>query len=540
MKNRKACVKGIKKDVHRTNLSEMLIIGFICFIAFALRIAFLDNLSFWIDESTSVLAAKGLLENGLPVLPSGDYYSRSFVHVWTLAQSFKLFGISEFSARLPSVIFGTVSVALTYYFAKSMGYKEAGFIASLMMAFSFWAIWFSREARMYALLQLIYIFSLYMLWLGFEGGSTARDRKGFSKRNLIYLLLAAIGFVVGFFTHELMALFFGFFWLYVLTVCLLSINEKGWVSALKSKYGITAVALSTFGLIVLTLLVATGKLGLNGKIAEEIIPKHIIGTSYMSGIRLLKQFLFTYPFLSIMAFVGSITLVKARDRGGLYLLISFWFPVLALVAIKATRERYLYFTYPSFLLLAAIGIIYLVTSLVKLDSFNVFLGGLKSRTWPKLILIMVLTMLSLAYIREVKHQIHGNVPKSDLYVAFYPNWKLASKIDSEGKTIITADPITAYYYFGRVDYMVRLTQLDFSGHWFRERGMRRERYTGSRFIGHFGELKSVIEGKKNNLVVIQRNLWDKKLTEEAKDYIWKNLRYRNDYSDESIYVFTSN
>lgn len=71
--------------------------------------------------------------NGAP------FYDHPPMGMWFMALSYKLFGVSEFSSRLPSVLFGMGSVILLYFtgfilFKK----KEVGFAAALILGTSVW------------------------------------------------------------------------------------------------------------------------------------------------------------------------------------------------------------------------------------------------------------------------------------------------------------------------------------------------------------------------------------------------------------------
>lgn len=67
------------------------------------------------------------------------------VHIYITAVFVKLLGLSEFSTRLPSAIFGVFNVILLYYLAKVLfAKKEIGLIAALLLAISPYNIHFSR------------------------------------------------------------------------------------------------------------------------------------------------------------------------------------------------------------------------------------------------------------------------------------------------------------------------------------------------------------------------------------------------------------
>lgn len=169
-----------KLKVH-TTIILLLIAGFI------LRIYDLGAQSFWLDESISSIAAMALLEKGMPILPSGFLYSRAILDTFLIASSFKMLGINEFAARIPSVLFGTLTILLVYFLCSKWGNKRIGIIAALLVAFSVWEIAWSRQARMYQQLQFFYILSLYLFY------EFIRNK---SIKNLAILVLSFLGAVM--------------------------------------------------------------------------------------------------------------------------------------------------------------------------------------------------------------------------------------------------------------------------------------------------------------------------------------------------------
>lgn len=147
----------------RQNKALMLIIG-ITIAGFILRIWRLGEQSFWMDEGYSVLAAMQTLVHGYPLLDSGFVYSRSIIHNYIMAGSIWLFGLSEFSARLPSVIAGTAFIPVIYFIVKKMFNLRAGLLTAAFVAFSSYEIAWSRQARMYIFLQLFFFLSIYFYW----------------------------------------------------------------------------------------------------------------------------------------------------------------------------------------------------------------------------------------------------------------------------------------------------------------------------------------------------------------------------------------
>ncbi len=137
----------------------------IVLVALILRLWGLSSQSLWFDELFSLKHVRlslgpmltSLAEDGtnLPVY-------HLFLKVWVA-----LFGDSEFSLRLPSVLFGTLTVPLLYHVGASIFNKEAGLISAILISISSFHIYYAQEARMYTLLALLMLLSSTFLfeWL---------------------------------------------------------------------------------------------------------------------------------------------------------------------------------------------------------------------------------------------------------------------------------------------------------------------------------------------------------------------------------------
>ncbi|MFA5199862.1 MAG: glycosyltransferase family 39 protein [Candidatus Omnitrophota bacterium] len=138
----------------RIKLTKNII--FICFIllvALILRLYRLGANDLWNDEVYSVFIANDFWGSWNPPL----YFAG--LHYWV-----KVFGLSEFSLRLPSAIFGAGSVLLLFMFGKRLFDEKIGLIASLMLCLSSFNIWYSQEARPYTLQVFFSILSTYILY----------------------------------------------------------------------------------------------------------------------------------------------------------------------------------------------------------------------------------------------------------------------------------------------------------------------------------------------------------------------------------------
>ena len=105
-------------------------------------------------------------------LPGYEYLSVPFIGV---------FGLNEFSVRLPNVIFGTLTVLLVYLLIKSQtkNYKLA-LSAAFLLAISPWHIQFSRAAFESTIALFTFTFALYLIY------------KSISSKNAKFLILGVI------------------------------------------------------------------------------------------------------------------------------------------------------------------------------------------------------------------------------------------------------------------------------------------------------------------------------------------------------------
>ncbi|OGJ21572.1 hypothetical protein A3K73_09465 [Candidatus Pacearchaeota archaeon RBG_13_36_9] len=167
-------IKSIKKNYGLYGLILILL------FAFFLRVYSLGKPPLWVDEATSSMAAKMILEKGVPVFDSGLLYGRAYFFHYVQA-FFLLFGENDFFARFPSVIFGLLTVMLAYFIGKEYS-KSGGLIAALFTAVFYLEVFYSRQARFYQLFQLLFFSSLYFLYK--------------SKENPKWLYLATVSFIL--------------------------------------------------------------------------------------------------------------------------------------------------------------------------------------------------------------------------------------------------------------------------------------------------------------------------------------------------------
>lgn len=131
----------------------------ILILAIALRLINL-NQSFWLDEASqaqlsSLSVSEIWFERG------ADFHPPLF---YLMAHGWLKFGTSEVWLRLLPVLFGVATVYLTLHFSSKLLSPKAGLIAGFLLAVNPYHIYYSQEFRMYSLLGLLGVWSVYLLW----------------------------------------------------------------------------------------------------------------------------------------------------------------------------------------------------------------------------------------------------------------------------------------------------------------------------------------------------------------------------------------
>lgn len=139
----------------------LFLLLFIIFIGTVLRLYHLGKQSLWLDEAYSVMMSRSLITPWFEQVQDSSpplYYS--LLHYWI-----NMFGKSEFSLRLLSCIFGILLIPLVFIVGTSVFNRKVGIYAALFTAISPIHIYYSQEARMYALLPFLSLVSFFMLSL---------------------------------------------------------------------------------------------------------------------------------------------------------------------------------------------------------------------------------------------------------------------------------------------------------------------------------------------------------------------------------------
>ncbi len=133
--------------------AAVLAVATLTLIGGALRLYHLGHQGFWFDEANTALLVHLSPGKMLGLIPQSEstpplYYCVAWV--WS-----RVFGLGEVGLRSLSALAGVLAIPVAYGAAARLHSVRAGVIAAALVAFNPLLIWYSQEARSYALLVLL-------------------------------------------------------------------------------------------------------------------------------------------------------------------------------------------------------------------------------------------------------------------------------------------------------------------------------------------------------------------------------------------------
>ncbi len=172
------------------------------------------------DEARLALAARGILDHGLPIMGDGFLYTRGLLPAYLNALTFAVLGSSDQAARMSDLVFSTLLVVAVYQLGRLAGGPRPALAAALIVAFSPPLVLQAREAWLY---------STFLLWLTLAVGWLVRDAPGDRLR-------AGLAAVAALLSHELAVLF-------VPVALLIDLGRAWHARQARRRAGVTAGAL---------------------------------------------------------------------------------------------------------------------------------------------------------------------------------------------------------------------------------------------------------------------------------------------------------
>ena len=161
----------VKKIINYFFSKSHILLSIVAVISFVLIFAGLgrNHLIPW-DEAIYAKVAKNMVVNNEYIVPHWDslatgWFEKPPLYMWMMSFFMKILGFNSWAARLPSAIFGFLTVILVYLFGKKLFNKTAALISSLSLITTVQFLYYSRASMLDVAVTFFITLALYLYWL---------------------------------------------------------------------------------------------------------------------------------------------------------------------------------------------------------------------------------------------------------------------------------------------------------------------------------------------------------------------------------------
>ena len=394
-----------------------------------------NNPPFWVDEFASANQGKLLFQQGFGVFlnPNTVLEHYNITTHLLIAVSYRIFGVNEFAARFPLVMVGSLVPVAVFFLTRHLANASAAISASLLVAFSYFEITWSRQARGYIIVQFLILasFFLYLRLINLK--------KTTPLLSLTFLLTIFLGII----THPL-------YYIFLMSVAFhFLLTNHNRVSELLKKLW--------FYLLFFFLIFIIYKIGF----FNALIRMFNAGTFLTNNVWYYHPFLWReYGFLTFLAITGFLFLLIKKSKAILPILIYIGIHLMFVTFIfKPYVSRYLLPIFP-FLI---IGTSYILSEISKMFSYH--LGSDRA----KLVFLLGLTLFIIVnghkFVNKPKKYYSLNHDFREIsnidYHQVYDIIKKKAGIDNDRLVVIETWWDRAHWYLGdEFNHIVALRWLD--------------------------------------------------------------------------------
>ncbi|WP_447971361.1 glycosyltransferase family 39 protein [Nitrospira sp. M1] len=350
-----------------------MLVALITVIGTGLRAYRLGYQSLWHDEILTYLSSNGSLSH---VLFQTEVQTNVLPLYYLVTHALLYWSDLEISLRLPSFIFGSLTLPLFYAIVRHTFGAQTGVWATGLLAISPFHIFYSQEARPYAMYVFLCVLALFLL-------QRCIDHQQSRLLKVSFVIVAVLTFLC----HAAAIPFLAFL---VLSILILRpLNEwRDWVP--------TFLAV---GLLLLPAVYWTYAIQVSGKIDQQFDPSsflnllwlfstgYSLGPDFRSLFNLEKlrylapHFTYMIPILTLtvgLAWFGVKEIWTYDKRQCLVWVLFFFLPIIgmsvaALVTYRPFYERYVITSMLPFLVFLAVGIQHVQNRFVRLCCVGVLL-----------------------------------------------------------------------------------------------------------------------------------------------------------------------
>ena len=402
---------------------------------FAFRVSNLSAEGLSEDELNKLNAVADYRQNGLtaangehPMLMKAlQTASIIIVEKWNNAFGSTLYVAPETALRLPSTIFGALTVILIYLLTCELFGGEVALIAASLWAFDPNAIGFNRIAKEDTFLLFFFVLA-NIFWL--RGQRIAEDRSGRRPEPYYWATAACLGATMASkYLPQLIAISICYYWMFqALPETRWRLGKKRFLIFLLIM-GVTFLVLSPTVLLPATwremgLFAGQKRIGHDGYEFMGTLYSHRM-TEWLKGIPWYFYFVFLavkLPLLTFAGFVAGLPLLFRRKLGDGRYFVLFWMFVWAMTFVFPGGKftRYLTVVLPAVLITAALGVQFVGRWLTDRISRLVPGGRVAGYTTSVLALTLVLgsfwaTVSAAPHFRLYTNSLGGGMAKAGYY-----------------------------------------------------------------------------------------------------------------------------
>jgi 4-amino-4-deoxy-L-arabinose transferase-like glycosyltransferase len=462
------------------------------------RLVYLQTISLHVDEFISLLAARGILQHGFPLLPSGTLYEQGLLFSYLEALVLRAFGSSPIVGRVLSLLVSVATIAMSFYVGKKQFSLPVGLVAATLCALSAQSIAWGARVRMHALLQFLVLLSVWFLWRGAIQREDAR-----------YRWLSILCYLGALFTHPVSVL--------LLPPVLLSLLLlRGGRSLLRPAF-VLELAVLVGGALTTLLLKMVGQPGQLEALVQTR-PYLAASLDVVAGFRPLAPFFLSMERLplTLLVVIGLIVLIVAvvsniRRRTSidmlqpdlrtlLFLYTIFGatiFEMIILVGPTWRDVRYIFMLETLFFLMASWAAVILVSWVSRrMEHRGPAWVWCRSETkpisWPLTCLLVAWAfLLSLSAARTTISQQEWGYDLAFEYLQ--EHWQ-------EGDTVLTIVPFACDLYLPRCDYYA--SGRAYEEYVFEKDGVLIDRWIGAPLLDSASQLDSVLRDSSRAWFVV--------------------------------------
>lgn len=456
------------------------------------------NYSFWADEAFISSIARQWITDRISIFTalniSGITYQK--LQVLAIGIFFKFFGISEFIARLPSIIVFFIGIIIIFLLVKKLSNIYGGLVSAFLYAFSHLNLAYATQAKPYSALETITIIVILLLvYLEKE------------KRKLyifLYNFLIIFLLTIATLLHSIGVLIWVLYFVYnVLTW------KRSNVLTFKRSHVLTFLTLTIVAIVGYIFIIPIVLSSIGG---GQLLP-------YNHLYQIIKLFAYKYTFISVCAFFGYVWLFKKHKTLSITILV-YSVVVLFMAGFRAYIFNIRY-------VLSLFGIIFLYFGIFWAKVGERYDKNLKLRIKNLELtgkVIVPLTVLILLYTTGYKitrlpqAYYNPNIDKyGDVQIANYKDFyfQLKNRFPDYKNLYVVNDTLDVeYWYFGR-----------YSNAYFIKGTTKPYKYNVGKHAMIYGSLldfKKIIEDHPQGLLIMED--WESFLPEDIKQYVKKNLK----------------